>query len=656
MIFDHKNPKIFELVRLCFKDFLGIDDHDSILALWPRVQLVNLQAGDILLRHGDPSDAIYLVLSGRLCASLPGTTQRVLGEIGRGEMIGEMGVIQATSRSADVTALRDSQLLKISADDFRKLMDQHPHVAMPMIRTLLKRISSNNEKNEFRKRVINICILPLECSAEEEYALNMSPLVKQFADALSTAHLTNPLQKVDPSKQKNSSVAIQWPDGIDERMRQSIEPGLAEGMPTELHRNLLEKIEHVERHTDFQILVAQPTDSIWTRICLRQADVVLLFASSNGSPQLTQLEKRFFSGESALVNKTTSLCLVHPADLPMPRDTRLWLEARPYLSGSAFDPKPTSHYHLRKNNLKDMARLARIVSGNAIGLVLAGGGARGFVQVGIIQALEEAGVEWDYCGGTSMGSYIAGASAMNKSAHEIKEVILEFFSDNPTSDYNWLPTISIVRGKKRKNLTEQCLRKLAHLSSHEHVDLEDLWKPVFIIATNYSQVKMQVLRQGPMSNALVSSSAIPAALPPEVWKGDILIDGAVFNNYPVDVMLSQGAAYVIGVTMEKLDYRPVIFDRTPSPLALMWDRLVRPKNRQLYRGLPSISTMVFRSVVMASIEHQRRMHEVADLSFNPVIRGVGMLQWNAAEKLFDMGLEYGRKVLEIKLIKPSSPA
>lgn len=654
MILDYNNPQIFELVRLCFKDFLGIEDLDSIRTLWPRVQLVNMPAGDVLLRHGDPSDAIYLVLSGRLCASLPGTPRRLLGEIGRGEMIGEMGVIQGTSRSADVEALRESQLLKISADDFRQLMDKHPHVAMPMVRTLLKRISSNNEKNDFRKRVVNICLLPLESTTDEDCPLDMSLLVNQFADALSTAHLSNPLQKNDPSKQTKASVAIHLPDDMDARLRQSIEPGLAEGMPTALQRNLLEKLEHIERETDYQLLVAQPSDSIWTRICLRQADVILLFASSTGSPQLTHLEKRFFSGESALVNKTTSLCLVHPSDQPMPRETRLWLETRPYLSGSTFDPKATSHYHLRRDNVKDMARLARIVSGHAIGLVLAGGGARGFVQVGIIEALEEAGVEWDYCGGTSMGSYIAGASAMNKSAHEIKEVILEYFSDNPTSDYNWLPTISIVRGKKRKNLTEQCLRKLAHLSPHEHVHLEDLWKPVFCIATNYSQVKMQVLRQGPMSGAIVSSSAIPAALPPEVWKGDILIDGGVFNNYPVDVMFAQGARYVIGVTMEKLDYRPVLFDRTPGPLTLMWDRLIRPKNRQLYRGVPSISTMVFRSVVMASIEHQRRMHEVADLSFNPVIRGVGMLQWNAAEKLFEIGLEYGRKVLAAKLTKIST--
>jgi NTE family protein len=653
MVLDQKNPEILALVSSCFKDFLGIEDPESMLSIWSRVQLVDLPAGDVLLRHGDPSDAIYLVLNGRLSASLPGTPRRVLGEIGRGEMIGEMGVIQGTSRSADVEALRDSILLKILADDFRQLLDQHPHVAIPMVRSLLKRIASNNEKGEFRKRVINICLLPLDSTATEENPLDMPELIKHFAEALSVAHLGNPLDMPEASKQKNASVAIHLPEDVDSRLLQSIQPGLAEGSPHEIQRHLLSQLEHVERNTDFQLLVAQPTDSIWTRICLRQADVVLVFASSTGSPQLTPLEKRFFSGESPLISKTTSLCLVHPADQVIPRETRLWLEARPYLSGSISDTKPTSHYHLRHSNKKDMARLARIVSGNAIGLVLAGGGARGFVQVGIIEALEEAGVEWDYCGGTSMGSYIAGASAMGKTANTIKEIILEYFADNPTSDYNWLPTISIVRGKKREHLTERGLRKLAQLAEHEQVYLEDSWKPVFFIATNYSQVKMQVLRQGLMSSAIVSSSAIPAALPPEIWRGDILIDGGVFNNYPVDVMFDQGARYVIGVTMEKLDYRPVTFERIPSPVALLWDRLVRPKNRQRYRGVPSISTMVFRSVVMASIEHQRRMHEVADLSFNPTIRGVGMLDWKAAEKLFDIGFEYGRKVLNAKLGKSS---
>jgi hypothetical protein len=72
---------------------------------------------------------------------------------------------------------------------------------------------------------------------------------------------------------------------------------------------------------------------------------------------------------------------------------------------------------------------------------------------------------------------------------------------------------------------------------------------------------------------------------------------------------------------------------------------MRPKHKQRYRGLPSISTTVFRSVVMASIEHQRRMHMVADLSFNPTIKGVGMLDWGAVQTLRDVGLEHARQVL-----------
>jgi len=650
-----QNQEAFELISACFRDYLGMDDPVSMRKLWPRMQLVDVLAGTMLLRHGDQSDAIYFVLSGRLSASLPGPPSRVLGEIGRGEMIGEMGVIQGTSRSADVEALRDSRLIKVMADDFLELMELNPHMAVPMVRTLLKRISSNNEKNEFRKRVINICLLPLVSHSEDACALEMPHLVAQFANALSTAHLNNPLQMPEPEKRRKSTVVVHLPEDIDPVFRQSIQPGVAEGLTNEGHRHLLAKIEQIERQADYQLLVAQPTDSSWTRICLRQADVVLMWAPSTGSAQLTPLESRFFTGEMPLINKTISLCLVHPADQAMPRDTRFWLEARPFLSGTDAEPKASSHFHLRQDNPKDMSRLARIVSGNAMGLVLAGGGARGFVQVGVIEALEEAGVEWDYCGGTSMGSIIAGASAMGISALDIKEIVREKFSDNPTSDYNWLPTISIVRGKKREKLIVETLRKLAKYEPHEQLHMEDLWKPVFFIVTNYSQVKMQVLRQGLLSSAIVASSAIPAALPPEIWKGDILIDGGVFNNYPVDVMLAQGARYVIGVTMEKTDYRPVKFERTPGPLSLLWDRLARPKKRQLYRGLPTINTMMFRSVVMSSIEHQRRMHDVADLSFNPPVSGVGMLQWNAAESLFESGLKYGRSVLMNKLQKSSDP-
>ncbi len=645
MNIEPQNHEIYARIHAGFKEFLGIEAPDALHELERRVQIVSLEAGQILLRQGDPSDAIYLVLSGRLCAFLPGDKRRMLGEIGRGEMIGEMGVIQATTRSADVEALRDSQLLRIAAEDFHQLMQRHPHVAMPMMRSLLGRISSNNQKIERRRRVVNICLLPLPALGSDDHALDMQEMASQLAQAISMAHMGNPLQPPQAQQAGPTRVALQLPQNIPPVLLKSLQPGVAEGQASALQRDVLLMLENAEQQHDYQLLLAHPSDSSWTRICLRQADVVLLFARAGSSPALTDLEERYFQGQSPLVNKTTSLCLIHPPETLMPTGTRHWLESRPYLTGSEQNPKHSSHYHLRADHQADLQRLARIVSGNAIGLVLAGGGARGFVQAGVLQALEEAGVPWDMVGGTSMGAYIAGFAAMDQPVPKLQEYLVEGAMDNPTSDYNWLPVISIVRGKKRENQLVQTLHAFANVPPSHQLGLEDLWKPMFCVATNYSQVRMQVIRHGNLSDAILASSAIPAALPPEVRKGDLLIDGGIFNNYPVDVMYGQGAQYVIGVTMEQSDYRPVRFDRVPSPLTVLWDRWMRPKHKQRYRGLPSISTTVFRSVVMASIEHQRRMHTVADLSFNPTIKGVGMLDWGAVQTLCDVGLEHARQVL-----------
>ncbi len=121
-----------------------------------------------------------------------------------------------------------------------------------------------------------------------------------------------------------------------------------------------------------------------------------------------------------------------------------------------------SHHHIRAGNTADIRRLARFISGRAVGLVLAGGGARGFAHIGVIKALDEAGVPFDHLGGTSMGAIIAAGIAMEWSIDELTERMREaFVTSNPLDDYTF-PLIALVRGRK---VSELCCKRVSATSA-----------------------------------------------------------------------------------------------------------------------------------------------------------------------------------------------
>jgi NTE family protein len=175
--------------------------------------------------------------------------------------------------------------------------------------------------------------------------------------------------------------------------------------------------------------------------------------------------------------------------------------------------------------------------------------------------------------------------------------------------------------------------------------VEDLWKPFFCVASNYSRSEAVVLRDGDLADSLMASVSIPAALPPVLRHGDLLVDGGAFNNYPVDVMRQAGASRVIGIDLSRDRYRPLNHRVVPSPWALFVDRFLRPRAKRRYKGFPSLGAIVFNAAVMASTSHQRSMRELADLSFQPDVSRIGMLDWKAFDRVVALGLECGRERL-----------
>jgi len=309
---------------------------------------------------------------------------------------------------------------------------------------------------------------------------------------------------------------------------------------------------------------------------------------------------------------------------------RKWIDRRPV----------TAHLNLRHDHQPDMDRLARILSRQAVGLVLAGGGARGFAHLGIWRALREKGIEIDVVGGTSMGAIMAAVIACDVGIDETIDITRDGFKNNPTSDYNWLPMVSLIKGQRARQAVRRSFERLTGGTP----DIVDLWKGYFCVASNYSRGQEMHLTQGDLGKAITASFAIPGALPPVIMDGDLVCDGGTFNNFPANVMRQmRGVGRVIGVDLSARNPKSLTFDEVPGSWALLLDRW-KGRRRRKYR-LPSLISFLLNVSILYSVSRQEASRQACDLYFSPPLSGVGLLQWNRFDRIVDQGYEHAIEVL-----------
>ena len=231
--------------------------------------------------------------------------------------------------------------------------------------------------------------------------------------------------------------------------------------------------------------------------------------------------------------------------------------------------------------------------------------------------------------------------ASDRPLDEVVAVARRGFTQNPTSDYNWLPLISLIRGRRLRRIIETGRTELLGYAA----GVEDLWKNCYCVASNYSQAREQVLSQGDAGMAMRASAAIPGALPPVLLDGDLLCDGGTFNNFPVDVMRARrGVGKVIGVDLAFRKPRRIDHDEVPGPWALLRDRL-RPHQSRRYR-LPALVAYLMNVTILYSSSRQQQSRRLTDLHFNPPLERVGMLQWNKFDGIVAQGREHALQVLQ----------
>ena len=593
-------PHQDELLQRHLRTFLGDIEPAALDELRACLEWMTVPTGVSLMNEAEQGDAMYLVLSGRLRAYVKDDEGRpqAVREMGRGQIVGEMSVITGEPRRATVVTLRECVLVRLAKADFDRLLATSPRLSVVMTRQIIEHLRSRQER--FRAaRPVTIALVPVSAGVD----------VRAFAQSLAQ-HLA-----------RVGRVAV-----VDA-------PAVGAGMAddAEASARVATRMNEIESANEFVLLAGDDAPTSWTARCCEGADEILLLADAAQPPVLHATETEYLMRRDGRTESAEILVLLHPPQTRSPRGTRAWLARRPV----------TDHVHVRPQVAGDMARLARIESHTAVGLVFAGGGARGLAHIGVYRALAERGIDIDYVGGTSIGALMAVLVASNGSVGDVTEIARKWFSTNPTGDFNLLPVLSLIKGRRMRRAIDGALVDLLGFDP----DVEDLWKNFFCVASNYTRASEQAIRRGNLARALRASIAIPGALPPVVHEGDLLCDGGTFNNFPVDVMQgARGIGTVVGVDLSNHKARRFENDEVPGTWSLLRDRL-RPYARRRYR-FPSLLAYLMNVQILYSISTQQAKRKLTDFYFNPPLDRVGMLQWDRFGEIVKQGHAHAAEMLD----------
>jgi NTE family protein len=546
--------------------FRGLD-HATLAAIAAELQWLSLPGGGTLFGSGEHSDAMYIVISGCLGVYRGGDPPLLLSRVVAGEVVGEMGILSGRVRTATVRALRDTDLVRLPREAFDRVIILHPQALLRVAQLLVQRLEATGPRSAgIGSRTYTVLPQSLE--------LDVGGFATELVAALGRlgrAELVWSARGADHSSA--------W-----------------------FHR--------VESANDFVVYVADAEPTSWSRLCVRQADALLLVARAD-SPAAAWPVRIADAGGAALAR--AELVLLHETEVRSGAAQR-WC--------ALFPAMP--HHHAK--DAGDVARIARLLTGNAVGLVLSGGGARGFAHIGVVRALREAGVPIDLVGGTSMGAIMGAGVAAGWSTDEMVERFRRsFVTTNPLNDYT-LPVVSLVSGRKVSRLLRQEFGELF---------IEDLPLPFFAVSTNLTTGRSGVHRHGELWRWLRASVAIPGVLPPVFHGGEVYVDGGAMNNLPVDVMREANRGGVIGVDVgSDTTFTSDITDVDLPPLWKLFGWFRRHKRR------PTILQILWRAGMVNSAAATAARREQTDLLLTPPLADVDLLHWSAFERAIEAGYRH----------------
>ncbi len=576
------------------RDLIGDVDALTVQTWHEAMEWLRLSNGDIVFRQGEAPDGMYIVINGRLrvVATTRDGKEQVIAEITPGETVGEFAVLTGEPRSATVYAVRESTVVKIATETFHRLARVNPHFMTEITKIVVARQQRLLDQGKPpAPAALSVALVPTGHSADlDAFAHQLTQAMQPYGKCK-----TINAQEFDALFGKAGAAQSTKEDALD---------GL-----------VADRLDELEANNAFVIYAAEATPTAWTHRCLGRADRVVIVADPAADPVPGAVEQLVTQFE---IPVRTELVMWHSADTQQPTGTTRWLAERDV----------HAHHHVRQGDGRHMARLARRLTGHAIALVFSGGGALGFTEMGVYKALLELDIPFDYVGGTSMGAIMTGAIACGFSYNTFEEKA-QLMADKGVMDIT-LPLASLTASKNVTELLQQMFGSFA---------IEDLWIPYFCVSCNYSLAEPVVHRRGSLWRAIRASMSVPGVFLPVVEDGNVLVDGGIMDNFPVETMVKLCEPHsVIGVVINpfKERKREYDYDTSLSGWKILWSRL-NPFSKPL--RTPSMLRTLTRASEINGIRTSRQQEALVDLMITPNVKGFSFTDYEKWRELAQVGYD-----------------
>ncbi|KAH6668575.1 lysophospholipase NTE1, partial [Plectosphaerella plurivora] len=631
-----------------------------------------VNSGQVIYHEAEESEAIYIVLNGRLrlVEDRKGGGVAVRDEFGQGDSVGELEVLTESARSGTLHAIRDTELVKFPRTLFNSLAQEHPNITIKISKIIASRMRSLvDDPSQFLARdSATGSALGKGSSALNLRTVAVLPVTAGVPVVEFGSRLMNALAQVGPA---NGAISLN---------QSAILNHLGKHAFNKMGKlKLSQYLADLEEKYGLVVYVADTNvNSPWTQTCISQADCILLVGLAEGSPEIGEYE-RFMLGMKSTARKL--LVLLHSERYSPSGLTRSWLRNRMWINGG--------HYHVQmavRTNLDpvhppskrtnttlkervqilqaeiqkytsrkvrhspfyapdapfkgDFHRLARRLTGKSVGLVLGGGGARGITQIGVIRAMEEEGIPIDIIGGTSIGAFVGALYARHADLVPIFGLAKKF-SGRMASMWRFAldltyPTSSYTTGHEFNRGIFKTFGK---------TQIEDFWLEFYCNTTNISKSRPEYHTSGYAWRYIRASMSLAGLLPPLSDEGSMLLDGGYIDNLTVSHMKRQGVDTIFAVDVGSLD------DDTPQSygdsLSGVWAFFNRWNPFSTTPNPPTLAEIQARLAYVSSVDALERAKTMPGCIYmRPPVDDYGTLDFGKFDEIQQVGYKFAKEFLQ----------
>jgi NTE family protein/lysophospholipid hydrolase len=556
---------------------------DTLLnELVDRLEIKDVAAGTHVIVEGAHERSMFILVSGRLRVTRQGRDGNLMlyNEILPGEIVGELGVILDHPRTADITALRRSVLGILLKEDFEQLLHKYPLEINRVFSQAIYNHLRHARRIKSQKRANAFIVIPI-------------------SDQVDTGRVAQNLTRAFSVLGKTLHVVL-------------------DGSSADQHFN----IDRMEAENEFLIYQAKSSDAGLVSEVIAYADQILFVAQSRTDKKLSGVELEL-ADEPGVKLMRKHLIVLHPEKTNCCEDKLAWQGPR--------DVERV--YPASPDDLSDYQRIARFLVGEAVGVVLGGGGARGFAHLGALKAFEEKGIPVDLIGGNSMGALIGASYVFGIPLEAIHTTIRNSAKGLIRPD---LPVVSIFSSKN----FEKALRGV-----FGDTQVQCLWTTYFSAACNLSRADTAVMDFGPLWQAVLASNSPAGLFPPVIRNGEMMVDGAILENVPVQAMRTR-----LGTALERRRGNGTIIaldvdvkeDLTVDPKITSlknWD-VIRTRFDKNASPVPGLKRILSYANQMGGLAQRRRIMFLADYYLELPVSHFSMTAYPKAEEIIDIGYEY----------------